>query len=412
MANRHNLGTVIWFEFIRTIKKPSFWAATLAFPILIAIIFGVIIYSSKTTDDSADSLANEKFSITYLDDSKIINPDMASQLKASQASDKQAAINAVKDHHVDAFFYYPKDVNTQKIEVYGKDAGLFENGKYEAVAKSLLSASADAAIGSSQLVAIAKGEVSLEATTYKENGEESAGWMAAIPPLIFLVLFYFTIAMLGNNLLNSTVEEKENRVTEMILTTINPTNLIVGKLIATFMAGITQGLVLLVPIVTAYIVLGNDAGIANLPNLDMINELVVDPVTMTIGALLFIGGMLLFTGTLVAIGAIMPTAKEAGQYFGIAILTMFIPFYIFSLILSNPESLIVKVFTYFPFTAPVTALLRNAFGSLSTVEASIVIAELILLGIIIIRVAVSLFRYGAMEYSGKLSLKTIFAKKA
>ena len=118
--------------------------------------------------------------------------------------------------------------------------------------------------------------------------------------------------------------------------------------------------------------------------------------------------MLLFTGTPVAFGAIMPTAKEAGQWFGIAMIMMFIPFYILQVILSNPSQIIVQIFTFFPYTSPVTAMLRNAFGTLDAVQASIVIATLMLLGVLIIRLAVKLFKYGAMEYSSKLSLKRIF----
>jgi len=409
-SNHHNLGTVICFEFIRTIKKPSFWIATLAIPVLIGVVFAVVFYSSKSTSDNQEKLAKEEFSVRYVDESNVILPDVAKVFDAKHVTDKEAALQDVKSGKVDALFYYPNDVSKQSVEVYGKDAGLFENGKYQAVAENMLSVSANTKIGDSQLTAIAQNNVKYDTVTYKSNGNESAGWLAAVPPLIFLVLFYFTIAMLGNNLLNSTVEEKENRVTEMILTTMNPTDLIVGKLIATFMAGILQALVLVVPIAAAYLLLGTEASVANLPSLDIIKGLVFDPLSMTIAALLFIGGMLLFTGTLVAVGAIMPTAKEAGQYFGIAIMLMFIPFYIIMLILSDPNSLIVQIFTYFPYTAPVTALLRNAFGSLGTTEAIIVITELIILGVIIIRFAVKLFRYGAMEYSGRLSLGTLFNK--
>ena len=132
---------------------------------------------------------------------------------------------------------------------------------------------------------------------------------------------------------------------------------------------------------------------------------------MIIGALLMIGGMMLFTGTLIAVGAIMPTAKEAGQYFGLAILVMFVPFYIIMLILSDPSAPVVQAFTFFPYTAPVTALLRNAFGSLSVLDAAIVISTLIILGTIVIMLSVRLFRYGAMEYSGRLSLKTLRLKR-
>lgn len=410
MKSWHNLSTVIGFEFWRTIKKPSFWIATLAFPLMFAVIIGIVYYSSKTSSDSSEKLAQEKFSIQYKDDSGVVLPIVAEKLKAEKVDNKQAAIDQVRNGKVDAFFYYPANLDKAQIEVYGKDTGLFTNGKYSAVAEQLLKTSASATIANPKLIAVTQGAVTSDTTTYKKNGEVSAGWFAAIPPLLFLVFFYFTIAMLGNNLLNSTVEEKENRVTEMILTTLNPTVLIVGKLLATFLAGIVQAAVMITPAVIAYFALGSD--VLNLPNADILSKLVIDPTAMTIGALILIGGLMLFTGTLVAIGAVMPTAKEAGQYFGIAILLMFIPFYVIMLILSDPSAFVVQAFTFFPYTAPVTALLRNAFGSLSIADAAIVVSTLVVLGTIIILLAVRLFRYGAMQYDGRLSLKTLKLKKS
>ncbi|MBH1980129.1 ABC transporter permease [Candidatus Saccharibacteria bacterium] len=409
MASRHNLGTVISFEFWRTVKKPSFWIATLSFPLMFAVIIGIVYYSSKTSSDSSEKLAQEKFSIEYKDDSDIVLPVVAEKLEAKKTQDKQQAIEDVKSGNVDAFFYYPANLNEAQVEVYGKDSGLFNNGKYSAVAEQMLKTSASATIANPKLIAVTQGSVGSKTTTYKENGEVSAGWLAAVPPLLFLVLFYFTIAMLGNNLLNSTVEEKENRVTEMILTTLNPTVLIVGKLLATFLAGLVQAAVMITPAIIAYFVLGAD--VINLPDKDILSQLVFDPTAIIIGVLLMVGGLMLFTGTLVAIGAVMPTAKEAGQYFGIAIILMFVPFYIIMLILSDPNAMVVQVFTFFPYTAPVTALLRNAFGSLSIIDAAIVISSLIVLGTIIILLAVRLFRYGAMQYDGRLSLKTLTLKK-
>lgn len=410
MAKHHNLGTVIRFEFVRTIKKPSFWAATLSFPILMGVLFGVIFYSNQTTQSSTDKLAEEKFSIVYKDESGIITPEIAGTLQAKPIDDKRTAIEQVREQKIDAFFYYPSDFTKNDIEVYGKDVGLFENGKYDTIAKQMLTLSASTKIGSDQLIEAAKGEVTVESTTYKDNGETAGGWMAAVPPLLFLILFYMTIVMLGNNLLNSTVEEKENRVTEMILTTLNPTDLIVGKLLATFLAGLVQAAVIIVPVVVAYFILGNNSGAANLPNLNL-GELIIDPVAMLVGFMLFVGGMLLFTGLLMALGAIMPTAKEAGQWFGIVILGMFIPFYIFSMILSDPDQIIVQIFTYFPLTAPVTAMLRNAFGSLDLTSSVIVVSALVIVGVVMIRLSVHLFRYGAMQYDSKLSLKGVFNKK-
>ncbi len=82
MAKHHNLGTVIWFEFTRTIKKPSFWAATLSFPILVCILFAIVFYSSQQTQNNTDKLSKEKFSIVYKDDSGVVVPKIAEGMQA------------------------------------------------------------------------------------------------------------------------------------------------------------------------------------------------------------------------------------------------------------------------------------------------------------------------------------------
>ena len=228
-----------------------------------------------------------------------------------------------------------------------------------------------------------------------------------IPPLLFLVIFYVSMILLSNQMLNSTLEEKENRVTEMILTTLNPTTLVTGKIISLFAVGLLQMAVFLTPIAVGYFLFRDSVA---LPDVDL-SSLVFEPVPMITGALLLLGGFTLFTGVLVAIGAIMPTAKEAGTIFGPLMALIFVPFYAVSLIISDPEALIVQVFTYFPLTAPVTALLRNGFGTLGAVESAIVIAEVFIVGILILRLAVHLFRYGSIEYGRKLSIAGTFRRK-
>jgi len=113
-----------------------------------------------------------------------------------------------------------------------------------------------------------------------------------------------------------------------------------------------------------------------------LSHLSLQPGPVVVAALLLLGGFVLFTGTLVAVGAIMPTAKEAGPIFASLMVMIFLPCYVVTLIVSNPQALIVQIFTYFPFTAPITAMLRNGFGSLTTLESAIVIAELFVLGFI------------------------------
>jgi ABC-2 type transport system permease protein len=403
---RHNLRTVVDFEVTRTMKKRGFWIATLAIPVVMAIVFALVYLSNSSTAASEDAQKTAAVSFTYTDDSGLVIPDIATAMGGRKATDPGAALQDVKKGLTDAYFVYPAEPATQAVKVYGTDKGIFENGKYDAVAKQLLTASAQAAVGSPQLTAAASGEVKTESQTFKD-GQATGGFGSAIPPLMFLLIFYISIILLSNQMLNSTLEEKENRVTEMILTTLNPTTLIIGKVIALFMVGLVQILVFLTPIVVAYLFFRDKLAI---PDLDL-STISFEPGTMIVGALLLLGGFTVFTGVLVAIGAIMPTAKDAGTIFGPLMALIFVPFYAISLIISDPRSPIVQIFTYFPLSAPVTAMLRNAFGTLTPLESTIIIAGLFITGFLILRLAVHLFRYGSIQYSGKLSIASTFRKR-
>ena len=133
---------------------------------------------------------------------------------------------------------------------------------------------------------------------------------------VFLILFYFLITFFGNQMLTSTTEEKENRVIEMILTTIEARTLIVGKIISLIILAIIQGLLVVSPVLIGYLIFHDQL---KLPSVDL-SSLPVDPQRIAIGFLAFAGSFMLFTGLLVAIGAAVPTAKEANSFFDVAMM--------------------------------------------------------------------------------------------
>ena len=404
---RHNLRTVVGFEFTRTVKKRRFWIATLAIPVLLGIVFGLVFTSNTSTQSRADAQKNQSLAFTYTDASGLIDAKLATAMGGTPEQDPATAVERVKGGTLNAWFSFPANLTQEPVKVYGADQGIFKNGSYEAVAKQLVLLSAQAKVGSPELAAAVQGNFSTESQTFKD-GQPSGGLETVVPPLLFLVLFYVVIILLANQMLASTLEEKENRVTEMILTTLNPTTLVVGKVISLFLVGAVQALVFATPMALGYVFFRDQLA---MPDFDLSN-LQFQFLPMLVGALLFIGGFILFTGVLVGIGAVMPTAKDASTVFAPVMIMMFIPFYIVTLVVSDPGSVIVQVFTFFPFTAPITAMLRNAFGSLNGVSAAIVIVELFVFGAVALRVAVHLFRYGSIEYSRKLSLRTAFARKS
>lgn len=403
----HNLGTVIRFEVTRTLKKKSFWIAALSVPIIVGLVGVVVYFSNKTTDDQTKNLANEQYSLGITDQANLITPSLVTTLKATPFDTKEQGKEAVRLGKLEAYFFYPKDVSKNEVEVYGKDVGLFKNSRYQELADQLLKQSAAEKTDAS-LRSILQGTIKYTATTYTSDGQIDKGFLNVIAPGIFLILFYFMVATFGSQTLTSITEEKENRVIEMILATIKPTTLLVGKLLSLTLLGFIQMGVILLPIVAGYFLFENQL---SLPNFDL-SAIPLDPIAITLGAILFIVSFLMYTGILMTLGAAMPTAKEAGSFFGAAIALLFGPLYAAPLFVTSPESGLVQFLSYFPLTAPIPLLLRNAVGNLSILEASISIAILTITTVIVISIGVRIFRFGALEYSRKLSLKEIIKRKS
>lgn len=402
----YNLGTVFRFEVKRTLKKRTFWIMAAIFPVMIVLIFCIIFFSSQATNKAAEDTKNQKFSLVVTDESGRINKDIVTKLGASETTDKQAAINEVTSGKIDAYFYYPHDLVKDKVQIYAKDAGLFDNGRYEGVAKVILQQSVAPTVDAAT-TAILQDKINFDSTTYKD-GVKFDGFKALVAPGAFLILFYILIALFGNQMLTSTTEEKENRVIEMILTTIKARTLIIGKILSLLVLAVIQIAVILIPVIIVYALL-HDA--LSLPNLDLTN-IPLDPGKIAIGAALFVLSFLMFTGLLVAIGAAVPTAKEAASFFGVVMIMLFGPLYAVTLFVSTPDSPIVRFLSFFPLTAPIPLMLRNAVGNLSPLEALLGIAILAVSAVITLAIAVRMFQYGALEYSNRINLSVIFRKKA
>src|ERR1039458_9673913 len=140
--SRHNLSTVIGFEFFRTVKKKRFWITTLAIPAALAIVFALVIISNQSTSTTAGAQKNARFSFTYT---------VAAAYGGTKTADSARAIADVKAGSVSAYFVFPADPVTQPVHVYAADEGIFQNGKYAAVAQQLLVTAAEQRIGSPQL---------------------------------------------------------------------------------------------------------------------------------------------------------------------------------------------------------------------------------------------------------------------
>jgi ABC-2 type transport system permease protein len=394
------LGTVIRFEFVRAIKKPSFWIGTLALPLLVVVVGVLVGFGNAAGANSVTtSTSVQKAPFAYVDHSGLVSETVAARWGGKPTSDAAAAIARVKAGTLDAFVEYPEHPATGTIEITAKDAGLFANDRYGNLATKVLDASVASRISDSQAVRLLQTTPATSVTAYS-HGRVASGWASVIPPMLYAAAFFGLVLLLAARMVTVVVEEKENRISEMILTTLDATVLVRGKVFAMLLVGLVQLAVFMIPaLATVGLVLPLLA--------KSVGPVPIDPWRMLVGALLLVGGVLLASSLFVCVGAAVPTIKDASALQSVALFSVLIPLYAVFFVLTNPHSVVTQIFTYFPTFTPVTAIMRNAVGTLNPLESIICIVELFVCAYFVLQFAVFLFRHSVAQYGSKVSLRQV-----
>jgi ABC-2 type transport system permease protein len=394
------LGTVVRFEFVRAVKKPAFWIGTLALPVVIVVVSLLVgVGQAAGTDSVMTSSSASKTPFRYVDHSGLVSQTVAAKWGGSPSTDAAADRAAVRDGTLDAFIEFPESPSTKPIRVDAADRGLFGNGGYSSLAERVLEQSVAATVDDPETIQLLRTPPDTDLTTYAD-GQVAPGWLSIVPPFLYVAAFFGLVILLATRMVTVVVEEKENRISEMILTTVTAGDLIRGKVIAMLLVGFVQIGVFLVPGLIGLLVA--------LPLIaSRLGGLVVDPWRMLVGALLLIGGVLLASALFVAVGAAVPSIKDASALQSVAIFSLIIPLYAAFFVMTTPTSPIASFFTYFPTFTPITAMVRNAVGSLTVVESVVCIVEVFVVAALLLWFAQYLFRHSVAQYGSKVTLRQI-----
>ena len=139
------------------------------------------------------------------------------------------------------------------------------------------------------------------------------------------------------------------------------------------------------------------------------SKIVLDPVAIGLAFFYTFAGYLLYAAIMAGVGAIVPTAREAGGLVAFFMICALSPFYFIAALIADPDGPTAVLTSYFPLTAPLVLVLRNALGALSPIEIAASIAALIAYIVLAFLIAVKLFQLGALEYGQRLSLKRLFS---
>ena len=242
-------------------------------------------------------------------------------------------------------------------------------------------------------------------------------------------LLFMFIIIYGNMIMRSVIEEKTSRIIEVIISSVKPIQLMLGKIIGTSLAGITQvaiwiilGFVLLFATSAIFGVdlfqtsqqeLVNEA-LSNPESTDkiqmLINEFNSLPVAnlMLAFILFFIGGYLLYSSLYAAIGAAVDNETDTQQFMIPILIPLILAIYVgVFTVVEDPHGTISTVFSFIPFTSPVVMLMRIPFG-VPIWQQVVSLLILIVTFIFTVWFAAKIYRVGILMYGKKPTYKVLF----
>lgn len=260
-----------------------------------------------------------------------------------------------------------------------------------------------------------------------------------IVAMVFVTIIYFFIIMYGVLVLRGVIEEKMNRVVEIIVSSVKPVQFMTGKIVGIGLVGLLQfvlwvtltfGLVAVAQYVlfpepyvpsempelaqsidsqvstvktVAPTSLSVDYAINVFQTLEGVNWLVM----LSAFLFFFVFGYLLYASIFAGIGAMCDQDTETQQFIVPVTIPLLLPFLLLPLIVSNPNGTLAIWLSQIPFTSPIAMMARLPFG-VSYAQIAISFVILILTCLIFVLLAAKLYRSGILMYGKKFNLKTIF----
>ena len=233
-----------------------------------------------------------------------------------------------------------------------------------------------------------------------ESGEASFMLAYAMSFILYIALLLY-----GIQVMNSVVEEKSSRIIEVLISSLSPFQLLLGKVIGVGAAGLLQ---LAIWVGTATVLTSFKAQIAALfgaspSSLASLAIPTVSPGLLVVFLLFFVLGFLFYASAYAAVGSMCNSTQDAQQ--AQMPVTLFIAaglFIMFSL-LSEPNGSLARTLTYVPFFAPFVAPVRFSFSSLAWWELALSIGAMLVGLLIMTALAGRIYRFGILKYGKKAS---------
>jgi ABC-2 type transport system permease protein len=440
----HKLGLIIRREYLAKVRNKSFVIMTFLSPILLVGMVVLIAYLTKIND-------NEKRILAVFNESDFFQQDFSPQPGVSFVSLKDISLEEAKDSTLSMGYYGLLHLPDRKVlEQVTEDAFFYSRDAPSTAVLERVELILERGLRSHRLEALGMSseEYAELGSGYEINtatfaGERSGKGINEFKALVgggFGYLIMMFIIIYGGFVMRSVIEEKTSRIIEIIISSVKPFQLMLGKIIGTSLAGVTQFAIWIFSatllLMVTLLLLDLDPALlwerpAAPPGLDpglvagslqgdettllILEEFQKIPMAMLVVffVVYFILGYLIYSSIYAAIGAAVDNETDTQQFIFPIILPLMLAIYVgFFSVFSNPNGPIAVGFSLFPLTSPIVMLMRLPGG---IGEGGVPVWQLVLsVGLLIVTflgivyLAAKIYRVGILMYGKKPSYRELF----
>lgn len=419
----NKMGSIINFTFKNKVRTKSFMITTLILVLLLSIGMNVpyLIKVFKGEDGAKEAtqigvVAEQGFrpAELLLAYTPPAETDAQVEFTAYTSADDAALKQGLEDEKVEGYLtfasegsegvppvtYHSKDGDiSDKVQSYLQTAlqqvntGLIVGDKL--TESQVAAIFAPVSIGTEQLNADA-------AASGSEEGDAKPV-INYVVVYVLLMLFFMSVMMTGNMIAAEITSEKSSRIMEILITSASPLTQMFGKVIGIFLVGLLQ-IAIISASIAVNLMLPHNSGILSDFNLDLGQ---LNAGILVYGFILYILGYFLYALMYAAVGSIVSRTEDLGQAVMPVMMVGFVSFYLPLFSISNPDTLLVKVASFVPFTSSLSLLLRIGVGHVAFWEIMVSLAILLATTFVFGWLAAKIYRTGVLMYGKRPSIKEI-----
>lgn len=381
-------------EFLTNVRRRSFLFAAFGAPLFTILVMYIVFAITVESFGGTEGIGL----IGYVDESGVLAAAIDQPEDFRPYPDGNAARAAMDAGEIDGYFSLPSNyIDTGVVNLYLRSSSVPE-GLYDQI-DTFLIANIGSSVEADRLERL-QDPVNTQLLTL-DNGRlirDSGIAGLFLTPIIFVMVFMLASQTSSGYLMSSVVEEKGNRIMEILITSVTPMQLLVGKIIGLGALGLLQ---------LGIWMIGGAVALQLGQNTELLSGVYIPPDMLLLGLIYFLLTYFLIASLMAGIGATAGGEQESRQLSSIFSLLLFLPFFFLYNLITDPNGTISTILTLLPFTSPVTTIFRMAFGTVPTWQLVVSLIVQIVTTVLIMWAAARVFRWSLLMYGKRPNLREL-----